>query len=346
MTIKSRPVAPGDTPAIAGLINAHSLAVVGARRALIDADGDLRTARYIPGAAGQQLVFSQQGDLVGHTWLISRPPHNVVEFGCTVQPAWQQSPAGDALLDALEAAARQSVALAPPGVRVVMQTTILADDAFMHHVLAARGFQPAREWVHLELALTETPAMVIPEGVTIRAMDQRVDWPAVGAVMDAAFADHWGEMRAELRTLLEEDEADEEEDDATDEEEELEDDPYSNSLGLCFVAEANGAVIGSCLCNARTVEWPDTGKLGSLSVLRHYRRTGVGRALTATALAEFHRRGVGRVITDTDNESFTGANHLYISFGFRPYRYEHVYEKEVRPGMEWRALTPDQLTSF
>ena len=44
---------------------------------------------------------------------------------------------------------------------------------------------------------------------------------------------------------MEEDEA-EEEDDAA-EEEEIEDDPYSNSLGLCFVAEAAGAIILSLI---------------------------------------------------------------------------------------------------
>lgn len=44
-------VTGADLPGIADLINAHSLAKVGTLRALFDADGDLRTARYIPGAA-------------------------------------------------------------------------------------------------------------------------------------------------------------------------------------------------------------------------------------------------------------------------------------------------------
>jgi predicted N-acetyltransferase YhbS len=196
--------------------------------------------------------------------------------------------------------------------------------------------------VHFELSLAEAPAVDLPNGVTVRRMDPRFDWPAVGAVMDVAFADHWGEMGPQVRTLLEDEEAEEIEDEAEDEDE-IEDDPYSNSLGLCFVAEANEEVIGSCLCNARTIEWPDSGKLGSLSVLRPYRRAGVGRALTAAALVEFHRRGIRRVITDTDNASFTGANRFYPRFGFRPYRYEHVYEKELRAGVEWRVLSPDDL---
>ncbi len=109
------------------------------------------------------------------------------------------------------------------------------------------------------------------------------------------------------------------------------------------MAEANGQVIGSCLCNARTVEWPDSGKIGSLSVRRAWRGRGVGGALTAVALAEFHRRGIRRIITDTDSDGFTGAYRLYQRFGFVPYRFEGVYEKEIRPGVEWRVMSADEL---
>jgi len=239
--------------------------------------------------------------------------------------------------------ARYSLSLAPDEARVVAQMTVLGDDLFMRGTLEARGYQPVREWVHFELALEDAPKIILPEGVLIRPMSLDDDWPAVGEVMDTAFADHWGEMGPNRRSLLEEDEEPARDEPEEEGDAEAEDDPYSNSIGLCFVAEANGRVIGSCLCNARTVEWPDSGKLGSLSVLREYRRSGVGRALIATALAEFHRRGIQRVITDTDNAGFTGANRLYPRFGFHPYRYEHVYEKELRPGIEWRALTPDGL---
>lgn len=335
-----------DVTAIADLINAHSLALFGTRRALIDEDGDLRTTRYIPGAAEQMVARNAAGRVVGHVWWINRPPHVVVEIGLIVHPDCWATAAVDALLAHVEVQAGASLGLTPEGARVVLQTTVLADD----HVLIALlqegcGFAQVREWVHFETLPAEAPVIHLPQGVTIREMDQRFDWPAVGAVMDEAFADHWGEMGPHVRTLLEEDEADEAIADGVEDEEgeEVVDDLYSNSLGLCFVAEADGQVIGSCLCNARTIEWPASGKLGSLSVLRPYRRLGVGRALTATALAEFHRRGIQRIITDTDNASFTGANRLYPRFGFRPYRYEHVYEKELRAGVEWRALSPSDL---
>lgn len=340
--IRLRPALPSDAAEIGDVINAHSLATVSTRRMLFDADGKLRTARYIPSAAHQVIACAIDERALAHIYWISRRPHVVVEFGCTIHPDYQSATLGQTLLDYLQDNAGQILELAPQNARIVLQTTMLADDAFMRHLLLTRGFQKVRDWVHFELRLDDAPRVETSEGIIIREMDPRVDWPAVGEAMDAAFADHWGEMSAERRTLLEEDDdsADGEDEPESDE---LRDDPYSNSLGLCFVAESSGMVIGSCLCNAQTIEWPDSGKLGSLSVLREYRRLGVGRALTATALAEFHRRGVRRIITDTDSASFTGANRLYQSFGFEPYRYEQVWELELRPGVEWRALATEDL---
>lgn len=339
MDFEITPLSPDHISRVADLFNAHSIAIVGTRRALIDADGELRTARYIPAAAEQWVIGAHDTRIAGHAFFISRPPYVVVGFGITTHPDLQSAEWGRAVLDHVEASAQNLTHRFPIGARVVLQTTVLNDDTTMQAHLADAGYVREREWVHFELTLSERPVVELPAGVTIRVMDPRVDWPAVGAVVDAAFADHWGEMGAQVRTLMEPDETEEEPVDPS--EEEMEDDPYSNSLGLCFVAETNGEVIGSCLCNERTIEWPDSGKLGSLSVRREYRRLGVGQALTATALAEFHRRGIRRVITDTDNASLTGANRLYPRFGFRPYRYEYVYEKLLRPGIEWRKMTPD-----
>ena len=335
-----RRAGPDGAPVIAALVNAHAQHLVGTRRALIDADGDLRLARYAPAAAEQYIGHVSYAAPGAVFHLVARPPHVVVELGCTLLPGFVAS--APAALAWLEERARELAQAAPDRARVVWQCTLLADDAAATQVLEQHGFRPARQWVHFELALEEPPAVVLPEGVTIRPMAPRADWPAVGAAMDEAFADHWGEMGPEARTLLEEDEPG----DAADNEsgdEEPQDDPYSNSLGLCFVAEADGQVIGSCLGNAQTVEWPDSGKIGSLSVRRAWRGRGVGGALTARALAEFHQRGIRRVITDTDSDGFTGAHRLYRRFGFTPYRVENVYEKVLRAGDEWRVLSAAEL---
>ncbi len=327
---------PDSAPVVAALVNAHSQRLVGTRRALIDADGELRLARYVPAAAERYIGHVSYAAPGAVFTLVARPPYVVVELGCTLLSGFVR--AAPVALAWLEQRAHELVQAAPDGARVVWQCTLLADDSGAIEVLEGLGFKPVREWVHLELALDEPPPLVLPDGVAIRPMDPRTDWPAVGAALDEAFADHWGEMGPEARTLLEEDEPDDEVADESDDEE-PEDAPYSNSLGLCFVAEAGGQVIGSCLGNARTVEWPDSGKIGSLSVRRAWRGRGVGAALTTAALTEFHRRGIRRVITDTDSDGFTGAHRLYRRFGFTPYRVENVYEKELRAGREWRVMT-------
>ena len=330
-----------SAPLIASLVNAHSLNLVGTRRALIDADGDLRLARYMPGSAEVYIGHVGRAAPSGFFYLVARPPLVVVELGCTLLPGFTQ--AAPAALTWLEGRARELAAAAPEDARVVMQCVVLADDVTAAAALDEQGFARVRRWIHFELELTAPLPVVLPPGVTIRAMAPRHDWPAVGAAMDEAFADHWGEMGPEARTLLEEDEPEDEEADEADDDS-PEDDLYSNSLGLCFVAEADGQVVGSCLCNARTIEWPDSGKIGSLSVRRAWRGRGLGGALTAAALAEFHRRGVRRVITDTDSDGFTGAYRLYQRFGFVPYRFEDVYEKELRVGREWRVMSLDEMT--
>ena len=91
------------------------------------------------------------------------------------------------------------------------------------------------------------------------------------------------------------------------------------------------------LGNERTVEWPDSGKVGSVTVRRPFRRRGLATALLLHAFAAFRRHGIRRVITDTDSESFTAGPVLYERVGMREFRRELVLERELRPGEELRA---------
>jgi ribosomal protein S18 acetylase RimI-like enzyme len=175
----------------------------------------------------------------------------------------------------------------------------------------------------------------------IRQMDQSRDWPAVGDALDEAFRDHWGELKPTPDEA--EAPADEPMEEIAKEEEDDEDDPYFNSRAFCFVAWDGNQVAGSCLGNERAIEWLDSGKIGSLSVRRPYRRLGIGRALTLHALGRFYDHGIRRIITDTDADGFTGAYRLYQQAGMHIYRREVTYEKELRPGNELRLLSPTIL---
>jgi ribosomal protein S18 acetylase RimI-like enzyme len=161
-------------------------------------------------------------------------------------------------------------------------------------------------------------------------MDQSQDWPRVGPALVEAFVDHWGHTSLESEVEVEAEE--------TELAETNEDDPYFNSRDFCFMALAGDEVVGSCLGDARTIEWPDSGKIGSLSIRRPYRGRGIAKSLVLHALSEFYRHGTRRVITDTDANSFTGANYLYQNAGMKIFRRELLYEKELRAGQEFRDL--------
>jgi ribosomal protein S18 acetylase RimI-like enzyme len=221
----------------------------------------------------------------------------------------------------------------------VLDTSAFEAETSACALLTARGYVPVRAWVHLIAELeAPPPAPVWPAGITVRRMDQSRDWPAVGAELDAAFADHWGQLRPGVMPV-EADAAPE----AEEEEDEEEDDPYWNSRDFCFVALDGDQVIASCLGNARAIEWPERGRVGSLSVLRPYRRRGIARALMLHAFGEFYRHGTPTIVTDTDAAGFTGAYRLYQDLGMRIYRTTHTFEKELRSGRELRLLAAEEL---
>jgi ribosomal protein S18 acetylase RimI-like enzyme len=326
-----------DQEAIAAVVNAHSLDVLGTKRALIDQQDQLRFARYVPASAERVVAVAADGQVIGFQYLVSQPPYLVHELGGAVHPAHRGQGIGTELLDWAERRARESLPQAPKGANVVLQSHMFADDRHAQALLAHAGYRRVREWIHLAIEMVEPPpAPAWPDGFAVRLMDQNRDWPAVGSALEEAFVDHWGQLPlAESAESETEDGADTETDDSDDE-----DDPYSNSRDFCFVALYGGEVAGSCLGNAITIEWPDSGKVGSLSIRRPFRRRGLAKALMCHALGEFYRHGTRRVITDTDSDSFTGANRLYQQIGMRIYRREHLYEKVLRPGTELRILAP------
>jgi GNAT superfamily N-acetyltransferase len=320
-----------DSEAIVEVVNAHSLKTLGTKRATIDARGKLRFARYIPARAERVVAITPEGRIVAFLHLAHESPYIATEIGLAVHPDYEGQGLETRLLAWGEERARQWLSLAPAEARVVLQANVFDADLQGQALLLNAGYHLVREWIHLEITMSEPPpAPVWPEDIRVRLMDQSRDWPRVGPALVEAFVDHWGYTSLESEVKVEEEEA------------ELadtnEDDPYFNSRDFCFVALAGDEVVGSCLGDARTIEWPDSGKIGSLSIRRPYRGRGIAKGLVLHALNEFYRHGTRRVITDTDANSFTGANYLYQSAGMKIFRRDLLYEKELRAGQEFRDL--------
>jgi GNAT superfamily N-acetyltransferase len=342
--ITLRPAIAEDLPAIVEVINANSLDVLGIKQALIDTRGRLRTLHDVPPEAERIVAVTDDGRVIAFLYFINESPYIIIEIGGAVHPDYRRRGIGTMMLEWAEQRAREQLFLAPAGAKVVLYCNIFESDDRARGLLTEVGYAPAREWLHLEIELAgPPPPPVWPEGIRVRLLDPSRDWPAVRAALEEAFADHWGQVRITEATPEEENKA-EIAAEALDGEGADEDDPYFNSRAFCFVALHSEEVVGACLGNARSIEWPDSGKVGSLSVRRGYRRKGIGAALMLHAFGEFYRHGIRRVITDTDADSFTGSYRVYQRVGMRVYRRECLYEKEMRPGKELRLLAPEKYS--
>ena len=331
------------------VINADSICVLGIKRALIDRHGELRFARSFSSHADQMVAVAADGQIAGFLRTDSQPPYVVFEMDGAVHPAYRGQGIGSALLQWAAARAQAQLTRSPAGAQVVMQTTIFAHDRCAAALLTRNGYAPVRAWIHLEIDLTAPPpASTWTHGIRVRPMDPQRDWPAVDAELAQAFEDHWGHILSAGAKEAGQTEQAEPENRALGNDDPAPndtngDDPYFNSRAFCFVATDGPNVVGSCLGNAQSIEWPHSGKVGSLSVLPAYRRRGIARCLMLHAFGEFYQQGVRRVITDTDADSLTGANFLYRQLGMHIYRREHTYERESRPGVDLRVLSATDL---
>jgi ribosomal protein S18 acetylase RimI-like enzyme len=333
----TRPASLADLEAIVALRNADALDTRGTPAT---ADHWLRRGWLENGVnlgTDTRIVETTDGRVIGYVELSAEHPFVVHEMFGAVLPAFRGQGIGSQLVAWAEQRARQDTAKAPPDARLLLHCPLFDRDLAGQTLLQDRGFTAVREFVHLQMQLTSPPpAPELPAGIEIRPL-QSTDWPKVGPALEEAFADHWGVLQYEM--------------DGPNEGVEGTPRPprdpdifrpdYFNSPGFCFVAWAGDEVAGSCLCNEKTIERPEAGYLGSLSIRRPWRRQGIGLALTRYALAEFYRRGIYHILTDTDGDSFTSAYRLYQKAGMHIYRREIVFEKELRPGIDWlrRELT-------
>ena len=81
------------------------------------------------------------------------------------------------------------------------------------------------------------------------------------------------------------------------------------------------------------------GWVGTLGVLRPWRKSGLGLALLRHSFNEFYRRGKHKVGLGVDAENLTGALRLYQNAGMHVHQTFDNYEKELRPGVEISTQT-------
>lgn len=97
---------------------------------------------------------------------------------------------------------------------------------------------------------------------------------------------------------------------------------------IWFLACDGDNVVGVAL-NAHDHD-PDTVWVDHLSVLRDWRKKGIGKALLLHSFGEIYKRGLRTVKLSVDSKSLTNAPHLYESVGMRTIQQYHIYKKEVQ----------------
>lgn len=234
----------------------------------------------------------------------------------SVHPAHRERGIGTHLRELLEQRARERVAEVPEGVRVALSASAHSKNQAARRFLERAGYAEVRHFWRMQIDLDrEPPAPAWPEGITVRAFEPGRDERAVYEAEEEAFADHWGHVRH----------------------------PYEEWEGwtvkrgdfdpsLWFLAMDGDRIAAIAL------DWQDQepvrGWVGTLGVLRAYRRRGLGEALLHHSFGAFWARGVRLVVLGVDAQSLTGATRLYTRVGMRPVRQWDSFQKELRGGRD------------
>jgi GNAT superfamily N-acetyltransferase len=191
--------------------------------------------------------------------------------------------------------------------RRTLRTAALAADPAAKLLIEGRGFVPVRHFYRMLIDLDSKPAEAVwSEGIEV-ATFATGDEATLHAVIEEAFADHWGHEPRDLEHWHEH--------------------VFSQAWwdpSLVYLVR-EGDEVAAAEINAFRF---GMGWVGTLGTRVPWRGRGLGRALLLTAFGEFHRRGQERIGLAVDAGNETGATHLYESVGMRVSAQADIYEKQ------------------
>lgn len=311
-----------DLPEAVAMFNACSRQLIGTDEVTLEGYRHEWEVPILNLSEDVKVVIAPDGSIAGcqELWDLFDPHTRLNTWG-RVHPDHQGRGIALALLRWAEERARRAILRAPQGTRVVLLNWLNSLDTAGQGVMIARGFQVVRHSYRMRIDMTEMPpAAVWPEGLTLRAFEPGQDDEIVAWVDREAFRDHWGFVERPL------------EDDVKMLRHWMGEPQFDPTLWLLVMD--GGRVVGISLNHVQADDDPDMGWVGSLGVLREYRRKGLGLALLHHSFGEFYRRGKKSVGLGVDAQTLTGALRLYERAGMRVCRKHNTYEKELRPGLE------------
>ena len=320
---KLRPFTFDDAQACIDLFNACSQHLYGVDDSDLE---DLMSEWTSPGINANEMirvVENQTGEVIGYidVW-DNTTPHVVKWVWGILHPDYWDDALYIQMTSWAESLARERIALAPEGARVIMKQGLPSEDHKRKAALESYGFELVRHFYRMQIDLDQSPQdAVLPEGFRIVPINMETELEKTILAMEEAFQDHWGHVPLPQDELLEQW--------AHFLENDKDFDP-----SLWFLAKEGEHIAGICRCSPKTVEDPEMGWVNQLCVRKPWRKRGLGTALLLRTFGEFQKRGKLRAGLAVDASSLTKATRLYEKVGMQVTRQYDTYEMELRPGKD------------
>lgn len=278
-----------------------------------------------------RLVTTKKGRVVayGELWDDHDP---LVRTWCwaRVHPDFEGQGLGTYLMNWAEELSVESMVRAPKEASFTMSSGTPSTYQPSIDLLRGQGMKLKRHFYTMEIELEEKPeAPQLPENIIIRPMRDLNELPAVIQAIQDSFKDHWGFVQQSLESEL------------AFWKHIVETDP-SFDRNLWFLAVDGDQIAGLSLC------WPKHGRneqmgwVGTLGVLRPWRRQGLGLGLLKHSFRELFIRGKTKIGLGVDADSLTGATRLYEKAGMHVARQFDQYQKELRSGIDITTQTVNE----
>ena len=258
------------------------------------------------------LVETTDGRVVGFEEFNNQHEHVSLTTDGYVHPEFKGMGIGTSLLRVIEERARREIALAQPGLRVFLHSTLDRNDKEGNDLHKNEGYYPMRYHWRMEIALNGPPAEPQwPEGIELRPFIKGEHDVPVWQAQNESFRDNWGSHDVTLEEWKHS----------------RFNDPEFDST-LWAVAWDGDEVAGFSLNRYRM----GIGWIRTLGVRRPWRKRGLGEALLLHSFGEFYKRGTKTIGLGVDAQNPTGATRLYKKVGMYAASEFLTYEKELRAG--------------